>query len=753
MTIPERIDQIIAIRHEQAERVKQEAEHLDSVRQAMYDFQSLRNVVAQSGNEELAEKLNSIVVDRFITDCDNVMKELNRLQTRFSRNHVHMSFVGRARQGKSLVMQQISGLEGDIIPSSDGGHCTGAKSIITNLDTQSVVADIQFYRADEVVSIVNDYLKGIFGEMEPQIRQVSEIPGLSRRNLQEKLDPKNAAANSHWEHLQKYIEHIGEFEAYLGEGERKTITVSADEIESYVAQYKNDNPDELYYKYLGVKEADIHCRFPAYEICGKLVLVDTIGLGDTSIGVEEEMIRAIREDSDAILYMFRPDVKGPIIDKDHYEIIEDIASKVSVEYARKMLFWVVNRDMSNGEQKGRQISNLANKIEDARKHNVVPICQVLDVNCMDSNEVQGRLLTPVLEQMSDNLEAIDSLLIERVQSQLNRLYDTYQVLSTQIQNAHSKTVSQDVRRKLEDSIDGTFSRWTNELRKLCRDRKSQRDIDNSRFSGEFQKKLKQIYTRLPSPEVIESYLSRMLGHYSRHDVYIRITQYLRVRIINDFLTLDDTLNQLVLELKTEIAHILADENKGRLGFIIPFSDGDNPDEWFDALAQVAESGGYDSICEAFQSLRDFGMSVTGFFIYPVRNGLDLLDPELQESLAPIEGDNEKDMSRSIYGWLKRYIFQIHSKIEKDCRQYLSFPNSALYAAARDFWDRSSFAVPSLEKESVEIQKKWKHFYEDHITEIWPDECNQYTAVSQMNENFGTLVKVLKDRSRKNYFQV
>ena len=103
MTVPERIDQIIATRQKQAERVKQTVEHLGNVRQTMLDFQAMRNVVAQSGNDELTGKLNTIVVDRFITDCDNVMEELGRLQKRFSRDHIHMSFVGRARQGKSCL--------------------------------------------------------------------------------------------------------------------------------------------------------------------------------------------------------------------------------------------------------------------------------------------------------------------------------------------------------------------------------------------------------------------------------------------------------------------------------------------------------------------------------------------------------------------------------------------------------------------------------------------------------------------------
>ena len=44
-----------------------------------------------------------------------------------------------------------------------------------------------------------------------------------------------------------------------------------------------------YYKYLAVKKAEISCEFN-FADAGKIVLQDTIGLGDTSLGIEEAML-------------------------------------------------------------------------------------------------------------------------------------------------------------------------------------------------------------------------------------------------------------------------------------------------------------------------------------------------------------------------------------------------------------------------------------------------------------------------------
>ncbi len=753
MGIPEKIDQIVEARKARAQKVRTTAQQLTEIRKTVTDFQSFRDALTQNGNEELANRLNAIVVDRFLTECDETLRELDRLNKRFSRDHVHMSFVGKARQGKSLVMQQISGLDGRIIPSADGSDCTGAKSIITNSESEEIKADITFYRADEIVSIVNDYIAEIFGEAEPKIRLVSEIAGLASRDFQSRLDPKNAIANSKMKHLQNYIDHISEFESELGAQERRTISIGASQIESYVAQYKRDDPSTRYYMYLGVCEANIHCRFPSYSKCGKLVLVDTIGIGDTSIGIEDEMIRAIREDSDAIIYMFRPDVKGPTIDAQHYQLIENISNKVSVDYAKEMLFWVFNRDMSESESKGRLISGLASEVERARERNAVAICKTLDVNCLDTEEVEAGLLTPVLQQMSDRLGSIDDLLINKAQLQLNELFAGYQALCTQIQGAYSKTVSQDVRRQFDAEIETTIDKMMRQIRELCIEREKLSGFDNEKFSSEFNNKLTKVVTRIPNEKQIAEYLDRLLGRYSQHELYIKITQFVRIRIIDDFISLDMTLDELVRGLKRDVIIVLTGQQTGKLGSIVPFSDDDEPDEWLDRMIQTVNNNGYDDISQALQALRNFTMSVKGFFIYPVRNGLEPIDAALHESVPTIEGENPQEQADSIYNWLERYILAVQQKIREGCKDYLSFPNSALYAAARDFWDRASFSLSSLEKQSADVQRKWHFFYEDHIPDIWPEECAKCTNAYRMNEDLDRLVKEMKNYCRKSSFQI
>ncbi|MGN0298943.1 MAG: hypothetical protein ACI4C1_07180, partial [Lachnospiraceae bacterium] len=297
MDIPQQIDMIIAKRQMNLLQIRNTIANIEKVQQMISKFEQLRQNAAhdtdfiQQGNSDLYEKTSHIITDELQKQCVDIIVELKGLEKRFSRDHINISFVGKAGQGKSLVMQRISGLDGKIIPSADGSDCTGARSIITNQDTNEISAQISFYRKEEIIQVVNTYLDKIFKSKTYRVSSIEEIKQLKTLNLSAQLDYTEVEANSMFQHLNDYIEHIEDFEQLLGQ----VITIPSAEIEEYVAQYNSDNINQKYYKYLGVREADIRCCFP-YKKCGKIVLVDTIGLGATSIGVETDMLETVRND-------------------------------------------------------------------------------------------------------------------------------------------------------------------------------------------------------------------------------------------------------------------------------------------------------------------------------------------------------------------------------------------------------------------------------------------------------------------------
>lgn len=754
MDIPQQIDNIIAKRQMHLSQIRDGIANLEKVQQVILKFEQFRKDTAKSNNlskqenTDLYQKTNYVMTDEFRKQCAATIAELKGLERRFSRNHIHISFVGKAGQGKSLVMQRISGLDGKIIPSADGSDCTGARSIITNQDASEVVAQISFYNKAELVQIINTYLDKIFTNTTYQVSSLEEIKQLATLNLSAQLDYTEVEANSMFQHLNDYIQHIDEFEALLGQ----VINVPADKIEEYVAQYNSENIDQKYYKYLGVREADIHCCFP-YKKCGKIVLVDTIGLGATSIGVEKDMLETVKNDSDAILYMFRPDSLRPKFSKQDYQIIEQISRAVSPEYAKKMLFWVFNRVVSGKGENTKLIDDMMKEINQSIMDNKLPVAKALDVNCWEQAAVEQNLLEPVLLQMSEQLSEIDKLLLERMNRQMEQLYGAYQKIANQLQKVFSGTISQDAKRHFEGRIHSTYSAWTNQLRDLSGRKYELCNKPCEELRAALEEKQRNIFKVIPSLDDIIRQLN--LGDVSPSRVYEKLTNHLRIEIIDDFLTLDIPLHELVRSMKTEIVHILADEDKGKLGTFVSAAV-DDPDAWLDAfIATIQDDGQYKEITNALQALRDFNLSVKGQLIYLVRKNLVSIDPNLTNQ-NPIEGLGSLDKrisAQSILFWLNREMEDIYRKIHKECDRFLDIPNAALFAAIRDFFDRVVFSGNNVDDESISVREKWRYLYEDHLADIWKVAYTQYLVSQGYSKTWNELINEIKGLNQKKIFTI
>ena len=67
------------------------------------------------------EKVELADPSAFVLQLQKCQKECERLEKRFNRDTINISVVGRARQGKSRLLQSISGLRDEVIPASNGG--------------------------------------------------------------------------------------------------------------------------------------------------------------------------------------------------------------------------------------------------------------------------------------------------------------------------------------------------------------------------------------------------------------------------------------------------------------------------------------------------------------------------------------------------------------------------------------------------------------------------------------------------------
>lgn len=748
-TITARIDSIITARSTSLAKLKLASEALEKCSDTVRRFERLQAKVANDaayqqlfGKPEILERIKGVSTGGFHSTYQNYKANISRLTERFSRKELHISFIGRAGQGKSLVMQNISGLSGNVIPSAEGSDCTGAKSIITNDPTATTTkARIEFFSQMEMIEIVNTYLANIFYGTY-KVGSIDEIKNLPLEDMKKQLDFTQVKENELLAQLEKYVLHIGEFETALG----TTREVTEQDIEKYVAQFKSGDPSEKYFTYLGVKLANIICKFPE-ENAGKIVLVDTIGIGATSLGTEDKMLDTVENDSDAIVFMFRPDAFRPRLSNDEINIIDEVSKRISPEYAKEMFFWVLNRVTSGKGENAKYMPDLKAQIANRN----FPVAMVLEVDCKSSNAVETELLTPILKQLSQRIGNVDELLINRLNELGDKLYEEYHDLVDAIDKIFVGAANDDIKRDLFDEIKTTYeTKVLDAIRTLYADKYTTRDQTCAPWNEAAQVSCKYIFQAIPTKDKIIALLQN--GTINQFNAVERCTDLMRIQIINHFMELDDVLKTLVHDTKMEALHILANDNKGRLGKVFPLEKL-APEEWLDGfIAKTDCDKKYPLLTKALTSLKNFTINVQGFLIYEVRRNLDIIDfslqPQMPEISAPL-ADRER-VAEEITAWLNYYAQQVFDGISTTLNQLSSVPNKAKFAALKDFYDRAAYAGAD---KALSVTTEWHRLYEDWIPAIWAEKYKAHFAQQQQAQEWEDMTAEFKAHNKADLFIV
>lgn len=754
--ISKQIDEIITKRKVQLQYIESAREKADIVLENMNIFKDFQDEIRSNldtfpeveGSFDVAGSIESIPTEEFFQLHKNYVSELERLINRLKRNNLNISFIGRTGQGKSLAMQNISGLDSSVIPSSNRGDCTGAKSIITNSENSVVNAEIHFYDKDEMVDIVNQYLLKLTDGRQ-FVKDVSDIPAIKTKELRKTLySRKNETVKEEdWlDHLCKYVEHYNDYIDDLG----SVKDVTEKEIEYYIAQYSSRDAEEKYYKYLGVKLADINTRFLNEDV-GNIVLVDTIGIGATSLGIEEEMLKAVENDSDAIIFMFRPDNKRGRISDNEINIIRNIAERISPEYTKEMLFWVINR-VETGDS-GDNVNQVHDVIQTIKQRNY-PIADVLNVNCSSKEEVENKLLIPVLKQLSSKIQDVDNFLVDRLNEMGERLFQMYSQLCQATDRAFASSANEDLKRKFYRKINPTIKKGLlNELRKLyLDDYNNLRHMPCEELMNAASGKFKNIIKAVPTKEMVMELLS--YGDANQFNAYEACTNIMRMQIIDDFTELNNVLSKIVERMKKQVLHIFTDDDKGKLGLVYPL--GDSSDEWIDGFLDLIEGEKkYPFLSDALRKFQFYTINVQGFLIHEIREQLDPIDislprPDGSSSVPQISGSMAQPelVAEEIVEWLKNYAEDVHDNIEITLRDLYKTPNRSMFAAIKDLYDRITYTMADNESK---IAEEWRYLYEDWMHLIWKDEYQQQSAVKVVAEEWNDVVSKLKDINKQEYF--
>ncbi len=617
------------------------------------------------GHSNFIKRLEKIDFPKLIKEINQVLNELENLKKRLSRKTLNIGVVGRMRQGKSTVLQNLTGLSDDEIPTSSGGVCTRSLSKIYHESNSETINEVEFHSWSSFLEIIHLY----FDKLGLQA---------SKPNVPDDIDlellpflPKEKAKDENSKYLygrlrKEYYEKFPHYKSLLT-GSCKAIR--KEDIKKYTTLIEGSD-DTANSEYLAVKELRISCPFPHQEEVGKIGVIDLPGLGDNSIFDVELLIKTLKQDIDFILFVRRPD---PLAsdweesDRQMYQIAREALGDFPIQECSFMIF---NKVKKQEQESLRACERFRDSIESQE----IKVSQSLIADCLDRNEVKSKILIPVLDNLTQNI---------------NSVYKQY----LRSHNQHLKLLRSEITQKLEISTN-IFKGFGEE--------------DEQGFNAWFHKSLwkslsAEIYTKLEELESkqneaelkFKDEVERVVQYCREKDVILsegeirgirfkqqnswKITYYMCInevkqRLTTEFQTLAKTLEDSEKELQKSVVRILAED--GKLNNL-------TLEEGIEFFKEIEKQlpGNAKMLAQAFQEIQNPTRTYKDTIIRWIQPHLDKLNPDqhldpisqaqVLENALDVTPEQVNELETTVYNLTDEQVSTLETSISNPTADLLS----------------------------------------------------------------------------------
>lgn len=352
-----------------------------------------------SGHAASAVTDHAVVLDRLRSDVSATLEDLRAARSRFARPTINIGVSGKARVGKSTLLQSVSGLTDDQIPTGPDVPVTAVRSRIMQSDRQRAVLhmhSVESFLADVIAPYHRDLgLDGI-------PRTLADFRGWAYP----KPDREAPAEHSNNAKLVTLLGMQESLDSYAGLLTGKEVERNLEGLRPYIAYPTSEDvvAGTTYRPHLAVREAVIESPFPRSDVA-RLVIVDLPGLGEVVADADERHVRNLRHDVDAVLLVVRPSSTAA-----YYGDSDDKALKLldkargHVRTPGDYVYFVINH---GGEASGR-IDVLRNHLHSQVNAGTDGgFYEVLETNAIDPDAVNQTLLIPLLDTLSRTLPKMD----------------------------------------------------------------------------------------------------------------------------------------------------------------------------------------------------------------------------------------------------------------------------------------------------------------------------------------------------------
>ncbi len=693
---------IVETRKPLIDQISLKQQYLLQMSDTIRALEALQEPILQSGEVALIELMKEIDLPAIRRGIQKQRRALENIKKRFTRTTINIGVIGRARQGKSRVLQSLSGLSADVIPDGELGACTGVRSIVSHSPNESY-ADVYFYTNEELMQtvIVPYYRELALHPIPTSIDQFasSVLPPLSLE-LQ-----KQVTASAKYGHLKKYHDHINEYRPLLYVSLPQRIQLN--DVRQYVAQQTYEGQD--IYNHFAVREVKIYCPFPYARDVDQLAFIDLPGLGDTGMGDEERIIKALGEDIDIALLIRKPVPGGDLwsdFDTDLYDkaqcALQDLLP------LHQWVFLILNHTKA---ALGRS-DNLKNCLDlESRLASIFTTAsggrafvESIIVDCSSPDEVNHLILEPVLSYLFDHINKLDRQYVAACTDELDALH---QLITNELEKAHDlfkaarETIVDFI--LFQDLFQGVWTDLTNGLEALVAEQRKRSTSQNPVFAEYFNSRFEKCKTDDGIPTVAAIKERRNVeGAYP--DVYNTCLHEMRTRLTYQFVYLDDAFKLSMDEIKYSVAQVFL--KQGKLAAITS-SEGHT---FFQEMVENIQPD-LRHLKQVFRVFANYELSYRGFFQYRIRASLNQLVPDrttVHPKLRPNMSDDAA--AAEVYNTLKKVYIDTINALFQELAQYLVEPGIAAFAVVEEFVDQLIRAEG--------VQREWSRFYRKEQERIW-----------------------------------
>lgn len=666
------------------------------------------------------------------------LDQLRVLEARYARGTINIGVSGRARVGKSTMLQSVSGLTDQQIPTGQGLPVTAVRSRIFHSSNHQratlLLHSFDTFR-DDVLRPYHDEL-GL-----PGIPVSVEEFRLWSYPSDEELRSDIRAQHSSVTMLRRVREMQQALWSYKNDliGSERTIDLA--ELRQYVAYPTNDEiaSERCPRRYLAVRDVCIECDFPHAQV-DHLGIIDLPGLGELAANAEEYHLIGLQNEVDVVILVKRP-VEGMAYwgreDGNATNLLD--RARGYIKNRRDFVFVAINSGGADPTLATSLRDDIRRQVNDGAdgKH-----FHVLEVDAADQRSVYENVLMPVLSHLTNRLSVMDTEVLEGTRAR-------YAALSVRILTALKELESElGVVSRTVGSTAEDVERQTVELRKdlaaaladlvATLQTKARAGEEDPAFLAAIDLAYDDIHTWISSGfgKGKEAWCKDALRtmRVDRNSSPFTAEEFnrIRVEISHRYCSLDNYFRECVDKLWNDVGKLLA----SNLGVLLEEQSGELTLRQLANLLNDASEPCH-TLSEAIEGLLALRLEYRTHLHPLVRRELDGLnlqvtDPVSGEPKDQIVVDVSESGAEKLYRVLSQLAEQAAYYTKKALMDKALTPALVLHAAAEQFEDALI--------RSGDSEREFRRFARSYRDELWP---GVYQGIDEANARYAKVMKAIR----------